>query len=305
MEIELPMNMKYLNVMWMAALSLSYVLCGENSMSYAEDTHSDKPTNMFDLLPGDAALKLNELVSKYTEDQHISTEKSGGWDLVFEKSGSISWYAEYPDGICVNFYPNGYPESFTRLKAGQLIKEMKKWDDGGHLITSVKFMKPQDITYADSRTIWGGGKQSARAVQHISNRTGSDNKSHSAFALAVNVSLLPDDILEKLRQLVMEYPQNTCFRDSDKNGFDLVYYDNKKLSWYAEYNNNLLDGMWVTFHANGTPRVMGMAVAGKLVGELKIWDANGELVIVSEYHKPAELSECMDDYLPPHNLDNQ
>ena len=300
------MNMTYIKcAIWMAALSLSYVLAGGN-MSYAGDTFSGKPPNRFDLLPNDASLKLNKLVSEYTDDQHVNTEENGGWDLVFDKSGGISWYAEYPDGICLNFYPNGYPESFTRLKNGRLVDEMRKWDDGGYLITSVKFMKPQDIISANSRTIWSGeDKESAGAVQHISNRVAPNTSTHSNLSLTTNLSLMPDDISEKLRQLAVEFSHNTCFRDSGKIGFDLVYYDDNKLNWYAEYKNNLLDGIWITFHTNGTPRVLGMACEGKLVGEMKIWDANGELVIVGEYHKPAELSESMDDYLPPQNLDSQ
>lgn len=299
------MNMThYKSVIWMLAMSLSFFQVGGAHASNAEDVLRGETSYRFDLLPPDAAVKMSKLMGVYSESQHVNNENGGGWDLVFN-NGGLSWFAEYPDGICVNFYPNGYPLSFTRIENGRLVNEMKRWDNDGHLIMSVNILQPWEVTFSRDRAIWGAKyMRSTGSVQYISNREG-PGSSPVAISWVTNLNVLPDLFAEKIHRVAEVFPRNTCLRDSSNSGFDLVYSEDNKLSWYAEYKNNLLDGAWVTFHSNGVPRVLGRACEGKLIGELKIWDATGELMISGEYHKPAALSECLDHYLPPQNLDSQ
>ena len=75
----------------------------------------------------------------------------------------------------------------------------------------------------------------------------------------------------------------TTYKHNMKNGMYQKSYSNGIIEYVGEYKNDLRYGQWVRFYENGTICGEILYSFGKIVGQYKLWDKNGKIVLHEIY----------------------
>jgi antitoxin component YwqK of YwqJK toxin-antitoxin module len=75
----------------------------------------------------------------------------------------------------------------------------------------------------------------------------------------------------------------TTYKHNMKDGLYQKSYSNGIIEYVGEYKNDLRYGQWVRFYENGTICGEIMYSFGKIVGQYKLWDKNGKIVLHEIY----------------------
>ena len=75
----------------------------------------------------------------------------------------------------------------------------------------------------------------------------------------------------------------TTYKHNMKNGLFQQSYSNGIIEYVGEYKGGLKHGQWIRFYENGTICGEVLYNFGKIVGEHKLWDKNGKMVLRELY----------------------
>jgi antitoxin component YwqK of YwqJK toxin-antitoxin module len=83
----------------------------------------------------------------------------------------------------------------------------------------------------------------------------------------------------------------TSYKHNMKNGLYQKSYANGIIEYVGEYKNNLRHSQWIRFYENGTICGEIMYSFGKIVGQYKLWDKNGKIVLHEIYDNTGILQK--------------